>query len=132
MLMDLQKNSNDIAQLLAKLTESQIITNNTLAGFDVRLRKVEGIVEKEIYLTNAQLREVSRQVKDRVSAIRKEKGYNYKLSSKILFQAIYRSINGQYNVPSYRELPRAYFTDIIDAIKSWQVTAIIEERISAA
>ena len=119
-----------IDALLTRLTENQIVTNNKVAGFELRLSNVEEVIKKDIYLTNSQLREVARQVKSKVRVICLEKGYDYRTTSKFLFHAIYSSINGQYNVMSYRELPRMFFTDIIDKIQAWAPTEEFEKRIA--
>lgn len=124
--------TNQISDLLSKLTESQIVTNSTITGIDNRLTMVENIVEKEVYLTNSQLRELSRQVKNRIMTICEYHNLDYKQSSRILFSAIYSNINGQYNVMSYRELPRKYYSEIIETAKIWDVTEPIIKRLRAA
>jgi len=119
-----------IDALLTRLTENQIVNNNKITGFELRLSNVEEVIKKDIYLTNSQLREVSRQVKSKVFNLCLEKGYGYQAVSKFLFHAIYSSINGQYNVMSYRELPRMFFTEIIDKIQAWTPTEEFEKRIA--
>ena len=87
---------------------------------------------KRIYLSNSQLIAVKKAVREKAALICKQKGFEYKKSYRFIVQALYGCINGQYNVPSYRELPELYYNEIIEAIEAWNLPIIVEQRIKAA
>jgi hypothetical protein len=96
------------------------------------IEEIKDTLKKRVYLSNSHLMQVKKAVNTKTSEICKETGYEYRKAYRFIIQAIYRSINGQYNVPSYRELPEAYFLEILEAISIWKIPSTIEERIQAA
>lgn len=128
----LYENMNNLVLSQGTNAEAFVKVNSELDQIKSTLSDHELKLIKRIYLSNSHLRELSKQVKDRVASICKAYGYDYKKASKILFKAIYSDINGQYNVPGYRELPEAYFEEIIESVKCWNLTSIVEQRIKAA
>lgn len=89
-------------------------------------------LSKRIYLSNTHLIMVKKAARERAAAICKEKSFEYKKAYRFIIQAIWRSINDQYNVPSCRELPEAYYKEIVEHIEAFNLPAVVEDRIKAA
>jgi hypothetical protein len=104
-------------------------------GYQILAKEIDEIKQdltKRIYLSNTHLIELRRLVREKASEICKLKGYEYKKAYRFIIQAIWRSVNDQYNVPSYRELPEAYYKEIVEKVQAFNLPTVIEERISAA
>lgn len=110
---------------VTRLSDSMVLLANDIAD-------IKDTLKKRVYLSNSHLMAVKKAVNVKTSEICKQCGYEYRKAYRYVIQAVYRSINGQYNVPSYRELPEAYFLEIIEAISLWKLPKMIEERIEAA
>jgi len=104
-------------------------------GYQILAKEIDEIKQdltKRIYLSNTHLIELRRLVREKASEICRAKGYEYKKAYRFIIQAIWRSVNDQYNVPSYRELPEAYYKEIVEKVQAFNLPTVIEERISAA
>lgn len=110
---------------VSKLTDGMV----TLSKDVDELRKT---LTKRVYLSNSHLIAVKKAVCSKTSEICKISGFDYKKAYRYIIQAIYKSVNGQYNVPSYRELPEAFYDEIIEAINGWNLPSYLVEKIKAA
>lgn len=109
-------------QNVAKLTDNIVLLKKDIED-------IQNTLTKRIYLSNSHLIAVKKAVSEKTAEICRKSGFTYRTAYRVIIQAIYRSINGQYNVPSYRELPEAFYDEIIEAIKGWNLPSLIEQRI---
>ncbi len=122
-------------EMESNVVSSMKMVSTLASGVETIVNEIEDIkkkLDKRIYLSNSQLIAVKKVVREKASMICKQKGFEYKKSYRFIIQAIYGHINGQYNVPSYRELPELYYNEIIESIEAWNLPIIVEQRIKAA
>ena len=126
----LSANSNELSLLLARLTESQVITNSALSNVTTRVTALEEKFDKEVFVNNPQRIAIKNHIKQRVSDFCDTAGYDYKAVANVIYKAIYNDINNQYCVTTYNELPRAYYKEIVEKIACWIPTENILKRIN--
>lgn len=122
-------------EMETNVVSSMRMVSTLASGVETIANEIEDIkkkLDKRIYLSNSQLMAVKKAVREKAALICRQKGFEYKKSYRFIVQALYRSINGQYNVPSYRDLPELYYNEIIEAIEVWNLPIIVEQRIKAA
>ncbi len=131
--------SNDLSVWRLQMEASVVSTMRSMsaiskgmAALGNRVDSIENEMRKRIYLSNTHLIMVKKAAKERAAAICKEKSFEYKKAYRFIIQAIWRSINDQYNVPSCRELPEAYYKEIVEHIEAFNLPSVVEDRIRAA
>ena len=131
--------SNELATWRQQMESSMVSTMKGIKalsdGYQILAKEIDEIKQdltKRIYLSNTHLIELRRLVREKASEICRLKGYEYKKAYRFIIQAIWRSVNDQYNVPSYRELPEAYYKEIVEKVQAFNLPAVIEERIKVA
>lgn len=131
--------SNQLITWRQEMEDSMVSTMKIMStlsvGFETLTREVQDIkqdLKKRIYLSNTHMVSLKRIVKERAARICKDNDYDYKKAYRYIIQAIWRTVNDQYNVPCYRELPDAYYNEIAESVNSWILSETIAERIIAA
>jgi hypothetical protein len=126
---NLIQSNNDVMELLSKLSMAHISFNNKFMEITSRLNSLEKELATRVYVSSGQRSVIRKHVKAAVMDISAKQGWEYKLVSRKLFNAIYESLNSQYNVPSYTDLPAKEFEEIIYRIDNWKLKLFVKENI---
>jgi len=124
-----EQNNTDILELISKIAVGQVGFNNEFISMNKRMNYLEDSLDKRIFVSSGQRLEIRKHVKAAVASIAKRKEWDYKIVSKVLFNAIYSDLNEQYNVPSYNDLPAKYFGEIVEKIDDWRPNQVIKDRV---
>lgn len=121
-------NSDSTSKLLEALTNNQINTNNALLGFKNQmedtaktLKRHEEMLAKRVYLSPKEASEVRIAVCEKVRNIAYNKNLEYQFVRKYLFQRIYKALDENFGVATYRELPSMKMNEILAFIKKVKI-----------
>ena len=101
-----------------------------LVSMETKVAFVEQQLVHEVYITQRQAMELKRSVAQRVRKLCKDDA-DYRNRSKKLFSALWRSVQKEFEVPGYRELPRTKIMVALTFIETWEPLSLEEGRLSA-
>lgn len=125
--------------LMSQVIEKQNKISRFVESFAKEFQEVkavlsehEEILNRRVYLSPAEKKNVKKCVKAKVKEIAVQNGWPYKEASRILFAAVWNSIESAYNVSTYDELPSKYVDDILRMINNWELPESVKKRVEGS
>jgi hypothetical protein len=94
--------------------------NQMLQDATQRIDILEDQMKKRIYVSPAHKNLLQKAVNNHVRALLDQYGIEYKVGSKKVFQALWRSLKDKYSISVYGEIPDIEFDNALDFIRHWE------------